>query len=96
MIVQDGQTLLLGGILFQKESVVEHKLPGFGDVPLVGGLFRHNEAIQSNSEMLVFMTPRVIEDHPEKMPETIRPKKELEDMKEQLTETMKGLEKEMP
>ena len=97
MIVQDGQTLLLGGILFQKESVVEHKLPGFGDVPLVGGLFRHNEAIQSNSEMLVFMTPRVIDEAAEKLPEVAKEDKEkLEDIQEQLEETMEGLEKEMP
>jgi len=93
MIVQDGQTLLLGGILFQKESTVEHKLPGFGDIPLVGGLFRHNEAIQSNSEMLVFMTPRVIDESAEKVPEIIKEDKEkLEDIREQLEETKEGLE----
>jgi len=63
MIVQDGQTLLLGGILFQKDSLVQRKLPGLGDLPGIGGLFRHKEVIKSNSEMLVFMTPRVIDEN---------------------------------
>jgi general secretion pathway protein D len=72
MIVQDGQTLLLGGILFQKDSLVQRKLPGLGDLPGVGGLFRHKEVIKSNSEMLVFMTPRVIDENMENVSEATK------------------------
>jgi general secretion pathway protein D len=97
MIVQDGQTLLLGGILFQKDSKVERKLPLFGDLPLIGGLFRHNSVIQTNSEMLVFITPHVIDEAVEELPETVTEKKEkLEDIQEQLEETMEGLAWETP
>jgi len=85
MIVENKQTLLLGGILFQKDSQVERKLPGFGDLPLVGGLFRHNSIIQTNSELLVFMTPHVIEESAKELPEAVTEKKEiLENTKEQL------------
>jgi len=85
MIVQDKQTLLLGGILFQKDSTVESKLPGFGDLPLVGGLFRHNSITQTNSELLVFMTPHVIEESAKELPEAVTEKKEiLENTREQL------------
>jgi general secretion pathway protein D len=77
MIVEDKQTLLLGGILFQKDSKVEAKLPGFGDLPLVGGLFRHNSVIQTNSEMLVFMTPHVVDESAEALPEAVEKKKEI-------------------
>ena len=87
MIVQDGQTLLLGGILFQKDSKIEHKLPLFGDVPLVGGLFRHTEATLSNSEMFVFMTPRVIDEPSATLPEAT-------DSREKLDEIRKGLNTE--
>lgn len=69
MIVQNGQTLLLGGILFQKDSTIEHKFPLLGDVPLVAGLFRHTEVFLSNSEMFVFMTPRVIDEPNTALPE---------------------------
>jgi len=85
MIVENKQTLLLGGILFQKDSKVERKLPGFGDIPLVGGLFRHNQVIQTNSEMLVFMTPHVIEESAKELPKAVIEKKEiLENTREQL------------
>jgi general secretion pathway protein D len=85
MIVRDGQTLLLGGILFQKDSVVERKLPGLGDLPLIGGLFRHNSVIQTNSELLVFITPHVIDEPTAELPEAVTEKKKiLEDVREQL------------
>jgi len=97
MIVQNNQTLLLGGILFQKDSKVEAKLPLFGDLPLVGGLFRHNSVIQTNSELLVFMTPHVIDESAEELPEAVGEKKEkLEDIRGQLEETMEDLAWETP
>jgi len=97
MIVQDNQTLLLGGILFQKDSKVEAKLPLLGDLPLIGGLFRHNSVVQTNSELLVFITPHVIDEDTEELPEAVEEKKEkLEDIREQLEETVEGLAWEMP
>jgi general secretion pathway protein D len=92
MIVQTGQTLLLGGILFQKDSTVEHKLPLLGDLPLIGGLFRHNTVIQSNSEMLVFMTPRVVEEPTEELAEATEPVEKLENIREELDSTVPSLE----
>jgi general secretion pathway protein D len=101
MIIQDNQTLLLGGILFQKDSAVESKVPLFGDIPLIGGLFRHSSIEQTNSEMLVFITPRVIDETAENIPEATKEKIEqstekLEDVKEQLQETADELAWEMP
>jgi general secretion pathway protein D len=84
MIVQDGQTLLLGGILFQKDSTIEHKIPLFGDAPLVGGLFRHNEAVQANNEMFVFMTPRVIDEPSATLQEAEESQKKLDDIRKEL------------
>jgi general secretion pathway protein D len=93
MIVADTQTLLLGGILFQKDSVVESKLPLLGDLPLIGGLFRHTSTVRSNSEMLVFITPRVIEESAEELPEaTTGPVQKLEEIREELDATMEGLQ----
>jgi len=92
MIVKDGQTLLLGGILFQKDSTVEHKLPLFGDLPLIGGLFRHNSIIKSNSEMLVFMTPHVVDEPTEDIPESTSRQEKLEKVREQLDATLQKIE----
>ncbi|MBN2272588.1 MAG: hypothetical protein JXN61_18390, partial [Sedimentisphaerales bacterium] len=97
MIVQDGQSLLLGGILFQKDSLVKTKVPGLGDIPLVGGLFRHKAAVQSNSELLVFMTPRVIDEDDENISEATRaaieePKQKLEKILGELSTALEGLD----
>ncbi|TKJ38041.1 MAG: hypothetical protein CEE38_04580 [Planctomycetes bacterium B3_Pla] len=88
MIIKDGQTLLLGGILFQKDSVVEHKLPLLGDLPLIGGLFRHTSNSQSNTEMLVFITPHVVDDPTDEIPESTEPVEKLEKIREQLDEAV--------
>jgi len=97
MIVENKQTLLLGGILFQKDSKVQRKLPLFGDLPLIGGLFQHNSVIQTNSELLVFMTPHVIDEAAEELPEAVEEKQEkLENIREQLEEAVEELAWEMP
>jgi len=60
MIVKDSETLMLGGILFQEKSKIKRKIPLLGDLPLVGGLFQHNNDRLSNTEMILFITPYVI------------------------------------
>jgi general secretion pathway protein D len=61
LIVKDGETILLGGILFQKDSQIRRKVPLLGDIPIVGALFSHEETVQTNSELLAFITPYVID-----------------------------------
>ena len=88
MIVQHAQTLMLGGILFQTDSTVERKIPLLGDIPLAGGLFRHNSIVESNEELIVFITPYVIDGPNNMLPETkaeIKPSLEkLENIREEL------------
>ncbi len=97
MIVKDGQTLLLGGILFQKNSLVRRKLPGLGDLPGIGGLFQHKEFIQSNSELLVFMTPHVVDEPMAELPEATKqaiehPKEKLEKILGELRGALQSLD----
>jgi general secretion pathway protein D len=96
MIVRDGQTLLLGGILFQKDSTIEHKLPLFGDVPLVGGLFRHNETVQANNEMFVFMTPHVIAEPGATESEATSSREKLDEIREGLNSSLESLNGRAP
>ena len=91
MIVQDGQTLLLGGILFQNDTRVERKLPLLGDAPLIGGLFRHSEVNLSNSEMFVFMTPRVFEEPNATIAEAQSSQEKLDGIRRGLNNSMKRL-----
>jgi general secretion pathway protein D len=62
MIVNDGQSVILGGLLFQNDVSIVQKVPLLGDLPLVGGLFKHNNVVLQNDELLVFVTPYVIDD----------------------------------
>ncbi len=61
VIVQDGETIMLGGILFQNESEIERKVPLLGDLPIIGGAFKHTENSVTNNELLMFITPYVVE-----------------------------------
>ena len=94
MIVQDGQTLMLGGILFQKDSTVEAKLPLLGDLPLIGGLFRHNTVDRSNRELLVFITPHVVAEGATDVPKNVAPLEKLNNIREQLDAAAPSLDLE--
>ena len=98
MIVGDGQTIMLGGILFQEDRIVKRKVPLLGDIPLIGELlFSHNETMAANNEMLVFITPYVIDDFDNMTPETReqieRPKEKLKNIREQLDASIERLKK---
>jgi len=95
MIVKDGETIMLGGMLFQEDSIIERKVPLLGDVPVVGGLFRHSDTVKANTEMLVFVTPYVIDEDPSKMlPETVEDieseRERLKRVLEELKNTLEG------
>jgi len=58
--VESGGTVVLGGIFEQNEEETTNKVPLLGDIPVVGHLFKSNTRTQSRKELLVFITPRVI------------------------------------
>jgi general secretion pathway protein D len=92
LIVQDGQTIMLGGILFQEDSKVERKLPLIGDLPLVGAIFRHYDVVESNNEMIIFITPNVI-DREAMLPETEEELKKAERKLKAALKEFQGAEK---
>lgn len=59
--VRDGQTLAIGGIMRTDMRDIAQKVPVLGDVPLLGSLFRHQESVKSNRELMIFVTPEVFE-----------------------------------
>jgi hypothetical protein len=61
VIVQNGQTIMLSGIIQQDKFDDIRKVPLLGDIPLIGPLFRHVDKGVKNREMVVFLTPHVIE-----------------------------------
>jgi type IV pilus assembly protein PilQ len=66
--VRDGETVVIGGLIRHDTSETVTKLPFFGDIPLVGALFRHKDKDRDRErELLVFITPHIIKDAPVKM-----------------------------
>lgn len=60
VLVENGGTVVIGGIYTQDERSITTRVPVLGDVPYVGFLFRHNEKKDNKTELLVFITPKVI------------------------------------
>ncbi|NJK60518.1 MAG: type II and III secretion system protein [Oscillatoriales cyanobacterium SM2_1_8] len=56
-----GQTLVLAGIISESERVVTRKTPILGDLPLLGSLFRSTEDRRDRSEVIVLVTPQLLE-----------------------------------
>jgi general secretion pathway protein D len=60
--VKDGETIVLGGIIKNSVSSTVNKLPILGDIPLLGNLFKSTGVTKSKTELLVFLTPRIVRD----------------------------------
>lgn len=61
-LVGDGQTLVLGGIFKMESLDAVEKVPVLGDLPGVGRLFRHTSKDQKKQEILIFITPKILND----------------------------------
>jgi type IV pilus assembly protein PilQ len=59
-IVNDGQTVVLGGILETERRDAEQKVPILGDVPVLGYLFKSTTRTDNKDELLIFVTPRIL------------------------------------
>ncbi|MCH2143631.1 MAG: hypothetical protein MK082_00650 [Phycisphaerales bacterium] len=59
--VRDGETVVIGGLIRTLYERQDDKVPFFGDLPLIGGLFRNEEMKASRTELLIVLTPHVIE-----------------------------------
>ena len=58
--VQDGHTIVLGGLITTKDENREKKVPLLGDIPWLGNLFKSTKKVKERSELLIIMTPRII------------------------------------
>ena len=60
VLVENGGTVVIGGIYQQSNRTDTTKVPLFGDLPLVGWMFRNNATTTEKTELLVFITPRIV------------------------------------
>lgn len=60
--VKDGETIVLGGIIRNTVTSTVRKVPLLGDIPILGELFKSTDRTKNKTELLVFLTPRIVRD----------------------------------
>ncbi len=88
VVVNNGQTIVLSGILRDTESRITRKIPLLGDLPFVGELFKSRENTVATTELIAFITPHVVDnpsendtnfqvDYRDRLDEIVRPVDEI-------------------
>jgi type IV pilus assembly protein PilQ len=62
VVVNDGETVVLGGVYETELRNTTSKVPGLGNIPGLGYLFRSRESVNNNAELLIFVTPKILRD----------------------------------
>mgnify|MGYP003683705709 CR=1 FL=1 len=60
LVLESGQTAVLGGLMEDEDSVTESKIPLLGDIPVLGWLFKNTTTTKSKKNLVVFLTPNII------------------------------------
>ena len=60
--IKDGETLVLTGVIQETDVDTTYKYPFLGDLPLLGGLFRSKQSSKDKRELIILVTPKVLED----------------------------------
>ncbi len=68
VLLQDGQVVIIGGLRRQELTKETNQVPILGDIPIIGLLFRYTNTVVNNTELIVFLSPRIYNDE-EPIPE---------------------------
>ncbi|MGB5709281.1 MAG: type IV pilus secretin PilQ, partial [Arenicellales bacterium] len=60
-LLENGETVVIGGIYQQEDGELVTKVPFLGDIPILGNLFKKRQRVNNRSELLIFLTPRIID-----------------------------------
>jgi len=62
VVVQDGETAIVAGLIRKVESELESGIPVLKDIPLLGALFKHTSKTRDHRELVIFVTPHIVTD----------------------------------
>jgi type IV pilus assembly protein PilQ len=60
VLVGNGETVVLGGVFKTEDIEAVNKVPFFGDIPYIGAFFRSETSDHKKTELLIFVTPRIL------------------------------------
>jgi len=61
--VKDGDLIIIGGLIGTEKRKIVSKIPGLGDLPILGTLFRKEEYLKQKKELIIFLRPHIIKVH---------------------------------
>ncbi|MDH3383823.1 MAG: type II secretion system secretin GspD, partial [Deltaproteobacteria bacterium] len=79
VLVKNGQTVVLGGMMQETANNIERKIPLLGSIPLLGNLFKFSSVSRKKTNMLIFLTPHVIKTPEEMGQRTTEHKRKMND-----------------
>lgn len=65
LLVNDGETVVIGGVMREKETILEKRVPFLWKIPLLGYLFRYKKIEKEKTELLIFLAPSIIKEQRE-------------------------------
>jgi general secretion pathway protein D len=86
VVVPDGQTVVIGGLMQTSKIKSERKVPILGDIPLIGLLFKHKVTDDEKKELLIFLTPRIVQRPSELAAHTANERRKAEGVNKAFTE----------
>ncbi|OGV97819.1 MAG: type II secretion system protein GspD [Nitrospinae bacterium RIFCSPLOWO2_02_FULL_39_110] len=89
MVVQDGQTVLIGGLINEQAAEVINKVPFLGDIFLIKHLFRYKVKTKTKTELVLLLTPRVLKTTQEARDFTIEFSEKVKSLKDKIREHIK-------
>jgi general secretion pathway protein D len=72
VVVRDLDTIAMGGLMRDKETVVVNKVPLLGDIPILGWLFKNQTKSFAKTNLLMFMTPRILSPYEKTVPASLK------------------------
>ncbi|WP_297325188.1 type IV pilus secretin PilQ [Nitrosomonas sp.] len=63
VLVENGGTVVIGGIFDRTENLIVNKVPMLGDIPVLGNVFRNTTRVDNKRELLIFVTPRILSEN---------------------------------
>lgn len=81
-VTADGQTVIIGGLMETDKSTTDTKIPILGDIPVLGNLFKHKQKSDSKTELLIFLTPHIVQNPTELAVLSARERAKADAMKE--------------
>ncbi len=93
--VADGDTVAIGGLLREDHTVVTTKLPFLGDIPFLGTAFRHRAENVSNRELIIFLTPHILDEGYQNKNAAISAKPMLREQQELIENRLETVDREL-